>query len=306
MSNLSPNFSPSFSPNFSSPGFMPGPTPSQSSANNAMATPGSTAGSNFSSSFSSPGFMPSPIPSQSSANTPMATPASTTGSQLTLNGFGQASPPQTPSPHSSDLTLVIDAITIDRLANDFRLNALHRANLHAFVRIGSNDPPLTKTDMATRLYTLASTYTFQEEIIRRDDARAQGNGDMQEMFQDLRIRLEDTWDVTTEQRTTIRCICQDLMYRKDRTNFCLLFVDVMTHLRREKTALRLVNIFDLPGREKRLLSVVKKIGSSVRNALRQIFVIVSLDFTFDAGLKYKRGGPGEKDDAMLTIHNSIL
>ncbi|KAE9396386.1 hypothetical protein BT96DRAFT_759013, partial [Gymnopus androsaceus JB14] len=168
--------------------------------------------------------------------------------------------------------------------------------------------------MATRLYTLASTYTFQEEIIRRDDARAQGNGDMQEMFQDLTIRLEDTWDVTTEQRTTIRCICQDLMYRKDRTNFCLLFVDVMAHLCHEKTVLRMVNVFDLPGREKRLLSVAKKIASSVRNALRQDLrdsIVGSdmktlKDFTFDAGLKYKRGGPGEKDDAMLTIHNSIL
>ncbi|KAJ3757832.1 hypothetical protein EV360DRAFT_83653 [Lentinula raphanica] len=76
----------------------------------------------------------------------------------------------------------------------------------------------------------------------------------------------------------------------------------------------MTNIFDLPGREKRLQSVVKKIASSVRNAFRQDLrdsitgsEIKSLKtFTFDAAVKYKRGGPGEKADPALAIHNAIL
>ncbi len=65
--------------------------------------------------------------------------------------------------------------------------------------------------MATQLYTLASMYTYQEEMLRRDDARAQGNGDLQDMFQDLKIRLEDTFDLTAEQRVSLllRSLCRN-------------------------------------------------------------------------------------------------
>ncbi|KAJ3738265.1 hypothetical protein EV360DRAFT_90635 [Lentinula raphanica] len=211
-------------------------------------------------------------------------------------------------------TLLIDAITVDRLANDFKLDSRHRANLHAFVRIGSANPPLTRTEIATKLYALASGYAFEEEFIRRDEARIKGNGDLQDVFADLKIRLEDTFEITPEQRTTIRCVAQDMIFEKNRTSFCHLFVEVMGDLRRKKTTLKMTNIFDLPGREKRLQSAVKKITSSVRNAFRQDIrdsitgsETKSLKtFTFDAAVKYKRGGPGEKADPALAIHNAIL
>ncbi|KAJ3833980.1 hypothetical protein F5878DRAFT_545606 [Lentinula raphanica] len=181
-------------------------------------------------------------------------------------------------------------------------------------QIGSGTPPLTRTDLATKLYMLASSYAFEEEFIRRDNSRIQGNGDLQEVFEDLKIRLEDKFDVTAEQRVTIRCTAQDMIFQKDRTSFCQLFVEVMAVLRRDKAALKMTNIFDLPGREKRLQSVVKKVTSSVRNAYRQDIrdsitgtEVKSLKaFTFDAAVKYKRGGPGEKADPVLAIHNAIL
>ncbi|KAJ3742654.1 hypothetical protein DFH05DRAFT_1401484 [Lentinula detonsa] len=168
--------------------------------------------------------------------------------------------------------------------------------------------------MATRVYMLASGYAFEEEVLRRDDARLQGNGDFQAVFEDLKIRLEDKFDVTVEQRTTVQCISQDMIFQKDRTSFCQLFVEVMSALRRDKVALKMTNVFDLPGREKRLQSVVKKITSSVRNTFRQDIrdsitgaETKSLkDFTFDAASKYKRGGPGEKTDPVLATHCSIL
>ncbi|KAJ3737979.1 hypothetical protein EV360DRAFT_58548, partial [Lentinula raphanica] len=126
--------------------------------------------------------------------------------------------------------------------------------------------------------------------------------------------LEDTFDVTNEQRTTIRCVAQDIIFQKNRTSFCQLFVEVMGALRRDKVTLKMTNIFDLPGREKRLQSVVKKITSSVRNAFRQDIrdsitgnETKSLKtFTFGAAVKYKRGGPGENADPVLAIHNAIL
>ncbi|KAJ3967756.1 hypothetical protein EV361DRAFT_965326 [Lentinula raphanica] len=221
--------------------------------------------------------------------------------------------------------------------------------------IGSGTPPLTRTDLATKLYMLASSYAFEEEFIRRDNSRIQGNGDLQEILKDpqrhlgnlkepqkpkppkitlkvlkiwgvslnalgmkyfflMKIRLEDKFDVTAEQRVTIRCTAQDMIFQKDRTSFCQLFVEVMAVLRRDKAALKMTNIFDLPGREKRLQSVVKKVTSSVRNAYRQDIrdsitgtEVKSLKaFTFDAAVKYKRGGPGEKADPVLAIHNAIL
>ncbi|KAJ3717902.1 hypothetical protein C8R42DRAFT_644507 [Lentinula raphanica] len=146
---------------------------------------------------------------------------------------------------------------------------LHNIDLHSSSIIGSANPPLTRTEIATHLYMLASAYAFEEEFVRRDEARIKSNGDLQDVFQDLKIRLEDTFDVTNEQHTTIRCVAQDIIFQKNRTSFCQLFVEVMGALRRDKVTLKMTHIFDLPGREKRLQSVVKKITSSVRNAFRQ-------------------------------------
>ncbi|KAJ3743305.1 hypothetical protein EV360DRAFT_90254 [Lentinula raphanica] len=152
------------------------------------------------------------------------TPASTGNAIADVIPQFQASTPPLPP---SSVVLLLDAITVDQLANDFKLNARHRANLHAFVQIGSANPPLTRTEIATHIYMLASAYAFEEEFIRRDEARIKSNGDLQDTFADLNIRLEDTFDVTSEQHTTIRCVAQDMIFQKNRTSFCQLFVEVM-------------------------------------------------------------------------------
>ncbi|KAJ3779879.1 hypothetical protein GGU10DRAFT_381585 [Lentinula aff. detonsa] len=191
--------------------------------------------------------------------------------------------PRSPTPPLNVPTFLIDANTVDQLAKDFGLNNRHRANLHAFIRISSADPPLTRTDMATHVYMLASGYAFEEEVLYQDDARLQGNSDFQAVFEDLKIRLEDKFDITVEQ-------CG-------------------SHV-----ALKMTNVFDLPGHKKQLQSVVKKITLSVQNTFCQDIrdsitgaETKSLkDFTFDAASKYKQGGPGEKTDPVLATHCSIL
>ncbi|KIK49823.1 hypothetical protein GYMLUDRAFT_51498 [Collybiopsis luxurians FD-317 M1] len=203
----------------------------------------------------------------------------------------------------AEVNLVIDTLTIDTLAADFKLNKNHRLNLHALVRIGSRDPPLSRSDLGTRLYMLAEIYVLNEMIKAAEEARNQGNGDLQSMFNDLKIHLEDTWDFSNEQQVTIRGIVMDLVIHQDRTNYCELFSVVL-----------MTNIFGLPGRERKLLSHVRKVCSNVRNQLR-VDIRNSIignstktleAFTYDAAIKYKRGGPGEKPDTMLTIHNAIL
>ncbi|KAJ7026317.1 hypothetical protein C8F04DRAFT_966485, partial [Mycena alexandri] len=84
-------------------------------------------------------------------------------------------------------------------------------------------------------------------------------------------------------------------------------------LKEKQQVLDLDNIFGVPVREKKLMSALKRICSSVCNAFRQDIRdsidpanFVALDkFTYALATKYKLGGPGDLSE-LFTVHAVLL
>jgi hypothetical protein len=112
-------------------------------------------------------------------------------------------------------TSAINPLMIDNLAKDFQLEPVQCANLHAFVQvplafissfsvhgnflpqIGSADGTLSKSDLGTRLYSLAALYADIAERHRLQ--RDQGSMDLKGVFNDLKVRLEGQFEFTKDQ-----------------------------------------------------------------------------------------------------------
>lgn len=108
-------------------------------------------------------------------------------------------------------------------------------------QIGAMDGTLSKSDLGTRLYTLAAIYCYISE--RRRAARDQDFADLKGLFTDLKIRLETSFELTSDQRaspwstiapcrsscplqTNIHKLANDLIFQPQRTVFGTLNVDV--------------------------------------------------------------------------------
>ncbi|KAF7971980.1 hypothetical protein HWV62_19321 [Athelia sp. TMB] len=225
-------------------------------------------------------------------------------------------PSSTESPNSfttSPTRCLIEPVVIDKLARDFKLEAPFDANLHAFVKLGEMDGTLSKSDLATRLYTLAAFYCEISE--RKCASRDQDITDLKGIFADLKIRLETTFELTKDQKTNVRRIANDLIYQPQRTVFRTLNIDVMKYAQEHAEVLRLSNVFGNPAREQTLASHMKRVASSVRNALRQEIrdslvnpktKCTLAHFTYRAAVKFRRGQFEESMGIEYTIHNAIL
>ncbi|KIM71253.1 hypothetical protein PILCRDRAFT_830465, partial [Piloderma croceum F 1598] len=219
----------------------------------------------------------------------------------------------TPSPSSSfSGTSLIDPLMIDNLAQDFNLEPTQRANLHAFVTIGTADGLMERSDLLTRMYLLAAIYADSAD--RRRIAREQGSMDMKEFFTDLKIRLEGSFTLTKEQTANIRKAANDIIYQPTRTNFTTMHLDLDKYLREQQASLGLSNVYGRPAREQVLASQLKKTCSSVRNSFRQDIrdsILgknkLSLEtFTYQTANKYRRGQFTADMDSGYAIHNAIL
>ncbi len=92
----------------------------------------------MSNNFVSPSSQPIPMPQTTGqGTTPPGTPPFQ-AAVMASNNSTSAPSAQSLSTTMNNITLLIDAITVDRLASDFKLTAGHRANLHAFVRVRSS------------------------------------------------------------------------------------------------------------------------------------------------------------------------
>ncbi|KAJ7916634.1 hypothetical protein B0H13DRAFT_1504172, partial [Mycena leptocephala] len=128
---------------------------------------------------------------------------------------------------------------------------------------------------------------------------------------DLKIRLEQTFCFTQQQKAKHSSIVQDVIYNGSRTKFLTMHVDVLAELDKRKDTL---NIFGIPGREKSLSQITKRQCSSVRNAWCADLIgsvdpknFVPLDdFVYHSATKYKLGGASEKLPRIYTIHAVLL
>ncbi|KAJ7436371.1 hypothetical protein B0H11DRAFT_1754865 [Mycena galericulata] len=203
--------------------------------------------------------------------------------------------------------LVLSPLFVDNLAKDFGLTAVQRGQLHVFAQLGSVGGGLTKADLSTRLFTLAVMYVHANEA---KQAAAQNNvGNISQLLEDLRVRLDDDYKFTKEQMRNIRTQAQDSLYEATRTSFMPMYHDVLKKLRDNKGPMKLAGVFDNPSS-----AVVKRTCSSVRNSFRQDIrdsicgdsPATLATFTYTSATKFKRGGPGMGLDVGFTIHNALL
>ncbi|KAI0638453.1 hypothetical protein C8Q77DRAFT_1048576 [Trametes polyzona] len=173
---------------------------------------------------------------------------------------------------------------------------------------------LSKADLATRVYMLGAIFAQIVERKRAAAAAADGIEDLPALFNDLKIRLEDGFLLTAQQRTNILAITQNTIYQPHQFKFKMLFVDVEEALEKQKDILRLTNIYGNPYREKQLNKLVRRVCSNVRNAFRaDICDSIGGDkrtslknFSWTSAIKYKLGGPGDKLDVSYMAHNALL
>lgn len=106
---------------------------------------------------------------------------------------------------------------------------------------------LGRADVMTRIYALACHYGSEQRLlyaVQTSEGLQGGVGDLRGLFQELSIRLKDTFQLTKEQKVwikvttagfllmisvhqlTIRWLAQDFIYKSSRTAFKVLYLDI--------------------------------------------------------------------------------
>ncbi|KAJ3860450.1 hypothetical protein EV359DRAFT_85319 [Lentinula novae-zelandiae] len=176
------------------------------------------------------------------------------------------SPPPSPAVPLPSSTPVIITQAIDNLAKDFHCTEAQRLVLHTLVKFGSVGEGLSKADLSTRLLTLAVLFDMENQRPKDDENDLQN---MRMMYKDLKIRLEQTFSLTSAQMKSIRLIAQEKIYDPLRTCYAGINRDVFDYMKTHAEVMHFSNIFGNPVYESTLEKAVKKSCSSVRNAFRQ-------------------------------------
>ncbi|KAF8223398.1 hypothetical protein L208DRAFT_1317031, partial [Tricholoma matsutake] len=75
---------------------------------------------------------------------------------------------------------------------------------------------------------------------------------LKELFTDLKIHLRQTFTFSAGQRGNIRGTAQDIIYQATRTTFTTMHMDVEAVLNKERTGMKLENVFGSPVCKKQL------------------------------------------------------
>ncbi|KAJ3912204.1 hypothetical protein F5877DRAFT_85068 [Lentinula edodes] len=186
-----------------------------------------------------------------------------------LHQQNSPSPPPSPSPAvpPPSLTPVLTTQAVDNLAKDFCCTEAQRSVLHTVEsQFGSIGDGLSKADLSTRLLTLAVLFDMENQRPKEDENNLQN---MRAMYKDLKIRLEQTFSLTSAQTKSIRLIAQEKIYDPLRTCYAGINRDVFDYIKTNAEVMHFSNIFGNPNYESTLEKAIKKAFSSVRNAFRQ-------------------------------------
>ncbi|KAH9174064.1 hypothetical protein EDB89DRAFT_2068008 [Lactarius sanguifluus] len=192
----------------------------------------------------------------------------------------RTSPPRLPSSSFDDTSLVydpavepespritgLDASFVEMVANGFGFgdrDQEFRAGLHSFARVGGD---LSKSDLATRVYTLGVLYKIMREL--RDRAESLQRFEMTLM--DVSAQLENTSYLTSERKTNIRLIAGEVIFEPKRVSYMQIHLDVEARIRKNQKDLRFTNIGCNLSHQKLLMSVIKHACSSVRDEYREL------------------------------------
>ncbi|KAJ3887194.1 hypothetical protein GG344DRAFT_56141, partial [Lentinula edodes] len=130
--------------------------------------------------------------------------------------------------------------------------------------------------LSTRLLTLVVLFDMENQRPKEDENDLQN---IRAMYKDLKIRLEQTFSLTSAQMKSIRLIAQEKIYDPLRTCYTGINRDVFDHIRAHAEIMRFSNIFGHPTYESALEKAIKRACSSVRNAFRQHVCKCLLPFT---------------------------
>ncbi|EED83889.1 predicted protein [Postia placenta Mad-698-R] len=288
--------------------------------------------SGFHFNFDSPGF---PVFSASSQppSTPNRLNSGTPGGGTLPNLTTGVNPPANAAPGSQSQPgagpPLISPLAIDRLAQDMELDDKDRKKLHTFVSLATIDMTLSKADIITRLYILA---TILSEISERHRvAEAAKVHDLASLMADIRIRLQMTFVLMPEQKvwcsrsyidladellaqTNIRARAMDLIIEPTRTSFKMYHVELKAALREDQNILLLTNVFGNPVREKILDVHTRRVCSNIRNTLREDLrdsvigdsVVTLTRFVYGILYKFKRAAVDTQQEHGYTIHLALL
>ncbi|KIM38461.1 hypothetical protein M413DRAFT_30013 [Hebeloma cylindrosporum] len=250
--------------------------------------------------FESPSSSPGPAINPSLQESPSSTQATATPGVVTFHPDPQA------------------ALFIDSLAQRFHLTMQQTSDLHGLYQLAMSLPGgLGRADVMTRIYALACHYGSEQRLIyavQVSEGLQSGVGDLRGLFQELSIRLKDTFQLTREQKLTIRRLSQDFIYKSSRTAFKVLYLDVEKKLRAKPELHGMDNIFGQLARESKLTSEAKRIASNVRNTFRQDIrdgIIGKKrssveQFTIDCCVRYRQGIKSGQFEQGYLVHNVLL
>ncbi|KAL1708927.1 hypothetical protein EV121DRAFT_287176 [Schizophyllum commune] len=229
-----------------------------------------------------------------------------------------ASPSTSPPPSGP---AVLSPLFIDNLGKLMKLEKAQVDMLHLTAKMGASPPtPLSKADLSTRILGMAATYQEAAAARRREreiwqaEEGALTPGDVLGVIKDLNVRLKGPFIFSQGQRTCIRSLCGDEMYKSTRTSFKDSYIDALQRLRKDAGTYQLTNVVGDPDREKMLAALVKRTSSSVRNSYREELVRFSIGphalpletMTVRLSQRFMLGGMGREIPNSLTIRNAIL
>ncbi|KAI9438662.1 hypothetical protein H4582DRAFT_2076294 [Lactarius indigo] len=90
------------------------------------------------------------------------------------------------------------------------------------------------------------------------------------MITDVSARLEDTFNLTSEQKMNIRLITGEIIFEPKRVSYMQIHLDVEARIRENQKDLRFTNIYCNLSHQKLLMSAIKRTCSSVRNRYREM------------------------------------
>ncbi|KAF9076933.1 hypothetical protein BDP27DRAFT_1414063 [Rhodocollybia butyracea] len=192
-----------------------------------------------------------PLAQRQPSPPPQAPPTATTSQLSSLN-------PTTP--------LIVDLLAVQNVAQDFQLSETQTDMLKTFVKLGSAGQGLSKPDLLTRLFHLALTIHYENQRPKDDHSDVQT---LRGIIKDLKIRLENTFSLTSDQMKNVRALAFDKIYDPLRTCYMAINADIFDYLKIHAEELHFSNVFGNPVYEQVLERAIRKTCSSVRNGFRQ-------------------------------------
>ncbi|KAF9072511.1 hypothetical protein BDP27DRAFT_1418126 [Rhodocollybia butyracea] len=219
----------------------------------------------------------------------------------------------TPASHLSSLNqappLVVDLLAVQNIAHDFQLSETQTDMLKTFVKLGSAGQGLSKPNLLTRLFHLALTIHYENQWPKDDQNDVQT---LRGIVKDLKVWLENTFSLTSDQIKNIRALAFDKVYDPLCTCYMAINADLFDYIKSHAEELHFGNVFGNPVYEQVVEQAIRKTCSSVRNGFRQHLQdsikngISAAVFTHHMNALYLQPGGPKPNDQLILLRNIAL